>query len=59
MEFLTWAIEHQIHIAIYPAYSTHRLQPLDIGLFCPLASYYSTILSNFITSTQGYIPVGK
>jgi hypothetical protein len=59
MEFLTWAIEHRIHIAVYPAHSTHRLQPLDIGLFRPLASYYSTNLSNFIASTQGYIPVGK
>jgi hypothetical protein len=59
MEFLTWAIEHQIHIAVYPAHLTHRLQPLDIRLFHPLASYYSTNLSNFIASTQGYIPVGK
>jgi hypothetical protein len=59
MEFLTWAIEHWIHIAVYPAHSTHRLQLLDIGLFRPLASYYSINLSNFIASTQGYIPVGK
>jgi hypothetical protein len=59
MEFLTWAIKHQIHIAVYPAHSTYRLQPLDIGLFHPLASYYSTNLSNFIASTQSYIPVGK
>jgi hypothetical protein len=35
------------------------LQPLDIGLFSLLASYYSTNLSDFITSIQGYIPVGK
>ena len=59
MEFLNWSIEHRIHVAVYPAHSTHRLQPLDIGLFSPLASYYSTNLSNFIASTQGYIPVGK
>jgi uncharacterized protein YndB with AHSA1/START domain len=59
MEFLNWSMEHRIHIAVYPAHSTHRLQPLDIGLFSPLASYYSTNLSNFIASTRGYIPVGK
>ena len=59
MEFLSWSIEHRIHIAVYPSLSTHRLQPLDIGLFGPLASYYSTSLSSFIASTRGYIPVGK
>ena len=59
MEFLSWSIEHRIHIAVYPSHSTHRLQPLDVGLFSPLASYYSTNLSNFIASTRGYIPVGK
>ncbi len=59
MEFLSWSIEHRIHIAVYPSHSTHRLQPLDVSLFNPLASYYSTNLSNFIASTHGYIPVGK
>ena len=59
MEFLGWSIAHRIHIAVYPSHSTHRLQPLDIGLFSPLASYYSTNLSDFTASTQGYIPVGK
>ena len=55
MEFLLWSIEHRIHIAVYPSHSTHRLQPLDIGLFSPLASYYSTNLSSFIAATKGYL----
>lgn len=59
MDFLLWSIEHRIHIAVYPSHSTHRLQPLDIGLFRPLASYYSTNLSNFIAVTRGYLSVGK
>lgn len=59
MDFLLWSIEHRIHIAVYPSHSTHRLQPLDIGLFRPLASYYSTNLSNFIAATRGYLSVGK
>src|SRR2546430_1638445 len=44
---------------VNPSHTTHRLQPLDIGLFGPLASYCSTNLSNFIASTRGYIPVSK
>jgi hypothetical protein len=59
MEFLNWSMEHRIHVAVYPAHSIHWLQLLNIGLFSPLASYYSTNLSNFIASIQGYIPVGK
>ena len=59
IEFLSWLIEHRIHIAVYPSHSTHRLQPLNIGLFSPLALYYSISLSNFITSTRDYIPVSK
>ena len=59
MDFLLWSIEHRIHIAVYPSHSTHRLQPLDIGLFSPLSSYYSTSLSDFIAATRGYLSVGK
>ena len=52
-------MEHRIHIAVYHSHLIHRLQPLDIGLFCLLASYYSTNLSDFIASTRGYLSVGK
>ena len=59
IEFLSWCIDHRIHVALYPSHSTHRLQPLDIGLFSPLASYYSTNLSNLIAATNGLLPIGK
>ncbi|OXV08487.1 hypothetical protein Egran_03750 [Elaphomyces granulatus] len=52
-------LAESIHIAVYPSHSTLRLQPLDTGLFRPLASYYSTSLSNFIAATREYISVGK
>ena len=41
MEFLETALRLRILIHIMPPYSTHRLQPLDIGIFSPLATYYS------------------
>lgn len=59
MEFLIWCIEHRIHVAVYPSHSTHRLQPLDIGLFSPLASYYSTELNKFTAAAEAYLPVTK
>jgi hypothetical protein len=45
MKFLTWCKEHKVIVAVYPPHSTHRLQPLDIGLFSPLANYYSQELN--------------
>jgi hypothetical protein len=46
-------------VAIYPAHSTHRLQPLDIGLFSPLANYYSQELDRFMAASQGYLSITK
>jgi len=34
-------------VAVYPPHSTHRLQPLDISLFAPLATRYSQELNQF------------
>jgi hypothetical protein len=41
LRFINWCIEHHIMVAAYPPHSTHRLQPLDIGIFAPPATYYS------------------
>ena len=43
--FLDWCLEHRILVAVYPPHSTHRLQPLDVSLFNPLANYYSQELN--------------
>ena len=53
MRFLEYCGQHKILIATYPAHSTHRLQPLDVGLFSPLANYYSQNVSNWMHKTQG------
>ena len=41
MRFLDWYGEHKILVIYFPAHSTHRLQPLDVSIFGPLAQYYS------------------
>jgi hypothetical protein len=39
--FLKAAIDLKILVVIYLPYLTHRLQPLDVGCFALLATYYS------------------
>jgi hypothetical protein len=43
LEFLDHADRNRILIAVLPPHTTHRLQPLDIGIFGPLAKSYSKI----------------
>nr|POE44883.1 hypothetical protein CFP56_78935 [Quercus suber] len=59
MRFLDWCQSHKILVAVYPPHSTHRLQPLDVGLFSPLAIYYSQRLDAFIHQSQGLSAVTK
>ena len=53
MGFLQWANEHRIIIHILPPHSTHKLQPLDVGLFNPLATAYQKQLNNLMYNGQG------
>jgi hypothetical protein len=41
LEFLDYAEAHKIEVLCFPAHSTHLLQPLDVGIFGPLGTYYS------------------
>jgi len=41
LNFLEWCRSNRILVAVFPPHSTHRLQPLDVRLFRPLATYYS------------------
>ena len=36
--FITWCDQNKVLVAVYPPHSTHRLQPLDVSLFSPLAT---------------------
>jgi hypothetical protein len=52
-DFLQKALERKILIVIYPPHTAHRLQPLDVGCFAPLAAYYSQSLEAFSNSSEG------
>ena len=59
MNFLEWCDLHNIYICAFPPHTTHRLQPLDVSLFAPLATFYSQGLDNFIQATQGLCKMNK
>jgi DDE superfamily endonuclease len=41
IRFLNWCEENRVLVAVFLPHSTYRLQPLDVALFSPLATYYS------------------
>ena len=59
MDFLEYCNRQRIILAIFPPHSTHTLQPLDVVLFGPLSTAYSTELSSYLHKSQGLIPIQK
>jgi hypothetical protein len=41
LAFCQKALASNILVCVYPPHTTHRLQPLDVSVFRPLAHYYS------------------
>ena len=39
-DFINHPINHNIHLICLPSHATHVLQPLDVGIFGPLGTYY-------------------
>lgn len=58
-EFIEYAKEHHIYLAIFPPHATHFIQPADVGLFSPLALAYDLNLNNHISETQGLASITK
>ena len=59
LSFLGWCQSNRILVAVFPPHSTHRLQPLDVSLFRPLATYYSQSLDAHLRLSQGLASVTK
>jgi hypothetical protein len=59
LPFIEYADANRILLAVFPPHSTHRLQPLDIGLFSPLATYYSQAIDKFLSESQGLVRLTK
>lgn len=59
MAFIDYCLKKRIILAIFPPHSTHTLQPLDVGLFGPLATQYSSELGSQHQASQGLLLVKK
>ena len=59
MEFIDWADRHKIIICILPPHSTHRLQPLDVGMFGPLSTAYGIKVDRFTHESGGKLGMSK
>ena len=59
MRFINYYDQNRILLVIFPSHLTHRLQPLDVGLFRPLAQYYTQQLDQFMVETQGLVHIIK
>jgi hypothetical protein len=59
LEFVNYADSHGIILLVLPPYTTHRLQPLDVGLFQPLSTAYSQGIDKLMNSGGGQVSMSK
>jgi hypothetical protein len=59
MRFIEFCDSNKILLMAYPPHSTHRLQPLDVSLFNPLANYYSQNLDDWLRKSHGICSMSK
>jgi hypothetical protein len=59
MRFIKYCDKNRILLAIFPAHSTHTLQPLDVAIFGPLSTNYTKQLRAFINDSQGLTRLTK
>jgi hypothetical protein len=59
MDFINYCNEHWILLAIMPPHSTYTLQPLDVVMFKPLSTAYSSALTTHLHKSQGLVPIKK
>jgi hypothetical protein len=59
MKFIDYCDTNRILLITYPPYSTHSLQPLDVGIFSPLSTAYSKNLEEFLHKLMGLSHITK
>lgn len=59
MKFINLCDSLRILLMILPPHSTHRLQPLDVSLFAPLARYYTNGLNELMFNSLGMVSMSK
>ncbi|EIW72019.1 hypothetical protein TREMEDRAFT_58164 [Tremella mesenterica DSM 1558] len=57
--FLQLCDSLRIAVCILPPHSTHRLQPLDVGVFSPLSSHYTTVSTQLSVAWEGRVGMSK
>jgi hypothetical protein len=58
-EFIKFADHHRIIVLILPPHTTHKLQPLDVGMFQSISTAYSIELDKLISQSQGFFHMSK
>jgi DDE superfamily endonuclease len=59
MRFIKYADTNRILLAVLPPHSTHHLQPLDVGLFSSLITYYSQQIDKLLAESQRLVRLTK
>lgn len=59
MKLLSYTTTNRTFVMGFPSHSTHTLKPLDVGIFGPLAPYYSAELSRVQQQSQGLLGMKK
>lgn len=59
LRFIDYCDSNGILLVVLPPHSTHRLQPLDVGIFSPLAHAYSQEIDQLIQSSCGFSRLTK
>ena len=59
MAFINACDRLRILLMILPPHSTQRLQPLDVSLFLPLATYYTNGLNDLMFKSLGLVSMSK
>jgi hypothetical protein len=57
--FIEFAVLHQIILVVLPPHTTHRLQPLDVGCFGPLATAFLNQVAGLIAKGSGLVRTSK
>lgn len=55
-EVLKVAKDNQIYLFTFPAHCTHLLQPLDVGLFKPLKTYWRDNMNQYMSNNPSDAP---
>ena len=59
MDFIEYCNDNKILLFVFPPHATHTLQPLDVVMFKPLATAYSTQLMGYLQDSQGLLNLTK